>query len=122
MTGDSSAIKFADKYFHFKYRSDHAVKTGDFYTTDYARPSFSGSFNFNTSLNGPVYQVEAPDAIEPTGKGAICAFRYSENNTSAGVAYRGSNKCVILGLPFEAISDETQRDLLMKQILDFLKK
>jgi len=119
---DSTAIKFADKYLHFKQRSDHAVKAGAFYTTDYAKSIFSGSYNFNTKLDGPVYQVEAPDAIEPSGKGAICAFRYSENNTSAGVAYNGTGKNVIIGFPFETIQDEKQRDLLMKQILDFFIK
>jgi N-acetylmuramoyl-L-alanine amidase len=119
--GDSTAIKFAEKNLHFKFRTDHAVKTGKFYATDYAKPAFSGNFTFNTDLIGPVYQVEAPDAIEPAGKGAICAFRYTENNSSAGVAYRGKNNCVVLGLPFETIPDETQRNLLMKQILNFLK-
>jgi N-acetylmuramoyl-L-alanine amidase len=118
---DSSAIKLAEQYLHFKYRTDHAVKTGGFYATDYAKQSFSGNYFFNTDLTGPVYQVEAPDAIEPAGKGAVCAFRYSENNSSAGVAYRGKNKCVILGLPFETIEDEEQRNLLMKQILNYLK-
>jgi len=118
--GDSTAIKFAGEYLHFKYRTDHAVRTGNFYATDYARPAFSGNFHFNTDLAAQVYQVEAPDAVEPAGKGAVCAFRYSENNSSAGVIYNGKNKCVILGLPFETVQDDLHRNLLMKQILDYL--
>jgi len=66
--------------------------------------------------------VEAPDAIEPAGKGALCSFRYAENNSSAGVAYNGTNKIVMLGFPFETIINEKQRDQLMDQILRFLKK
>jgi hypothetical protein len=120
--GDSSKLKFADKILHFRPRTGHAVKRGDVYATDYAKPVFSGNLSFNTGFSGKIYTVEAPDAIEPSGKGAICAFRYSENNTSAGVAFNGSYKTVILGFPFETIVNEDNRNILMKQIIDFFDK
>jgi len=119
---DSAAIKFAENFLHFKFRTDHASRTGEFYASDYAKPSFTGKYNFSTSFDSPIYQVEAPEAVEPVGKGAVCAFRYSENNTSAGVAYSGNHRCVILGLPFETITGEDKRNHLMKQILDYLIK
>jgi hypothetical protein len=122
MPGDSSAIKFADQTLHFHQRTGHAVKTGRIYATDYAKPGFTGTFNFNTEYSPSVYSVEAPDAIEPAGKGSVCLFRYSESNASAGVAFKGPYNTVILGFPFETILTEEQRELLMNQIMNFLRK
>ena len=120
--GDSSAIKFASRYLHFLPRTGHAVKKGEVYSTDYAKPIFRGTFNFNSGYSKDIYSVEAPDAIEPSGKGALCAFRYSENNTSAGVLFNGAYKTVILGFPFETITSEGDRNLLMEQILNYFAK
>ncbi len=119
---DPTALKFAESTLHFIPRTGHAVRTGKVYTTDYARPHFEGSFSFNAGFSPSVYTVEAPDAIEPSGKGAVCSFRYSENNSSAGIAFRGGYNNVITGFPFESIPDEKDRDKLMKQILEFLNK
>jgi hypothetical protein len=119
---DSTAIRFAEKTLHFLPRTGHAVRSGKIYATDYAKPAFIGSFSFNTGYSPSIYSVEAPDAIEPAGKGSVCSFRYSENNTSAGVAFKGTCNIVALGFPFETISGEKQRELLMSQILKFLGK
>ena len=120
--GDSTAIKFASQYLHFLPRTGHAVKKGEVYSTDYVKPLFTGTFNFNTGYSKDIYSVEAPDAIEPAGKGALCTFRYSENNTSAGVLFNGTYKTVILGFPFETIISERERNLLMQQIINFFEK
>jgi hypothetical protein len=120
--GDSTAIRFARDYLHFLPRTGHAVRNGNVYATDYAKPYFSGSLNFNTGYSENIYSAEFPDAIEPAGKGAACAFRYSENNTSAGISFRGKNRTVVLGFPFETILNESHRNLLMKQIMDFFEK
>ena len=120
--GDSSAIKFARQYLHFLPRTGHAVKKGEVYATDYARPVFSSTFSFNTEYSRSIYSVEAPDAIEPAGKGSVTAFRYSENNASAGVVYNGNYKTVVLGFPFETIGSEKDRNKLMEQILNYFGK
>ena len=46
-------------------------------------------------------RVESPDAIEPATKDAHTVMRYSENNLSAGVAYQGDYKTVVLGFPLD---------------------
>jgi hypothetical protein len=122
LPGDSTAIRFAAKTLHFLPRTGHAVKTGKVYSTDYARSSFTGNYDFYTGNSESMYSVEAPDAIEPAGNGALCSFRYTENNSSAGVLYRGKHRTVILGFPFETIINTQQRNLLMKQILNFFEK
>jgi hypothetical protein len=118
---DSTALKFASEVLHFKPRTGHAVKNGEVYATDYVKPVFTGTLSFNTGFSEKIYSVESPDAIEPSGKGAITGFRYSENNSSAGVVFRGKYKVVNVGFPFETITDENERNRLMKQILDFFE-
>jgi hypothetical protein len=120
--GDSSAFKFAKKYLHFTHRTAHAVNDGKAYATDYAFPDFTGTTEFNSGFSTLIYSVESPDAIEASGKGAKTIMRYSQNNTSAGVAYSGSNRTVAIGFPFETIKSENERNALMKQILKFLEK
>ena len=119
---DSAAIKFAGQFMHFLPRTGHAVKRGVVYATDYAKSFFTGQYNFNTGYSGDIYSVEAPDGIEPSGAGAVCAFRYKETNASAGVIYKGNYRTVILGFPFETITGEESRNLLMKQVLNFFEK
>ncbi|MCK7540388.1 MAG: hypothetical protein MZV63_60595 [Marinilabiliales bacterium] len=119
---DSTAIRFASDNMHFTHRSKHAVNNGDLYATDFAGDVFRGTYRFNSELSDKIYQVEAPDAIEPAGKGAVTAFRYSQNNTSAGTMYKGNYRNVILGFPFETILSGSERDELMRQIIEFLSK
>jgi hypothetical protein len=122
ITGDSSAVEFAARTLHFRHRTGSAVRTGGFYATDYARSFFMGKYTFNTMLSPAIYQAEATDALEPSGKEGLTAFRYAENNASAAVISKGKNSTVILGFPFETIIGEDSRNLLMHQILDFLKE
>lgn len=120
--GDSAAYKFAKKYLHFTHRTAHAVNDGKVYATDFAYPDFFGTTDFNTGYSPVIYSVESPDAIEASGKGANTIMRYTQNNTSAGVAYSGKNRTVAIGFPFETIKSETERNTLMKQILIYLEK
>ena len=119
---DSTIYKFVSGTLHFKPRTGHAVRHGEVYTTDYAKPSFTGKLSFNTGYSESIYSVESPDAIEPSGIGAITGFRYSENNSSAGVIYKGKCRIVALGFPFETILSEAERNNLMQQVLVFFEK
>ena len=118
---DSVNADFAKKYLHFNWRTGHASKGGGFYATDYARRWLKGNWNFNVGFNPEIYSVEAPDGIEPAGPSAFCAFRYSENNVSAGIVYKGKYRIVALGIPFETILDDSGRYTLMEQILNFFE-
>jgi hypothetical protein len=119
---DTISSNFARDVLHFTWRTDHAVATGEIYSTDYAGTDFSGDWVFNTKYHPEIYTVESPDAIEPYGNGAITAFRYRENNASAGIVYEGEYKIVALGFPYETIIDQGQRINLMKQIVNFFIK
>ena len=117
---DTVARDFAAEVLHYKWRTNHAARTGQYYAEDGRNKHFSGNGSFNTIYHPTIYKVEAPDAIEPVGN-AACAFRYSENNVSAGVVYEGKHKVVALGFPFETVIDENNRTKLMREILGFFE-
>ena len=81
-----------------------------------------GRFVFNTELGDQVYCVESPDGLNPVGPGAWTVFRYAENNISAGVAYEGDYKTVILGFPVETLDSQEQIDCLIGEIARFFRK
>jgi hypothetical protein len=94
---------------------------GAFYATDYGHKWFDLKSNFNTGYHPNIYTVEAPDGIEPAGINAITAFRYGENNISAGVAFAGKYRVVAMGIPFETIIEHNDRTRLMRQIIRFFE-
>lgn len=117
--GDSLALRFAAEKLHFKPRTSHASRTGDFYPTDYGKAWFTVKGNFTTGYSPEIYGVESPDGIEPEGKEAFTAFRYGDNHISAGVAWKGPYRTLVMGFPLETIGNETTRIALVKQIMDF---
>ena len=83
---------------------------------------FPGMLQFNTDDHSPLYRVESPDAIEPSGDEAYRIYRYSSGYRSAGIAYKGSYCTVALGFPFETLVTDEQRTELISGIMDFFKK
>jgi len=116
-TGISGVVK---RTLHFIPRTGHAVRTGGVTATDLASPAFYGKLEFNAGKSDEIYAAEAPDAIEPADRQSVTAFRYTENNTSAAVMSMGGVRSFVMGFPFETICSQTERDALMRQILDFL--
>jgi hypothetical protein len=114
---DSSAIHFASDILHFTWRTNHATKMGLVKSTDQGMSVFPNEINFNTSFNPDFYRVESPDAIEPYGDNAFRICRYASGSTSAGIAYKGRYKAVILGFPFETITGDDAKAELMKKVL-----
>ena len=62
-------------------------------------------------------------AARPGYPGALYEdiFRYAENNISAGVAYRGDYKTVVLGFPIETLETQEQIDCLIGEIARFFR-
>lgn len=140
---DTALAGIVKRTLHFTPRTGHAVRTGGVAATDIASPAFTGKlefksgmsgFNpgksgFNTSLSGldagntdDIYAAESPDAIEAADKQSFTALRYTENNTSAAVMHTGPVRSFVMGFPFETVISQAERDVLMRQILDFLLK
>ncbi len=84
---------------------------------------FDGMYNiiFDNG-SGNTYNVDYPDVIDPNG-GSIANLIYngsSEPYINAGIQYDGSFKIINIGFPFETINNETERNLIMQRVLNFL--
>lgn len=78
-------------------------------------------FEFYKELNARHYAATHPEILEPLDS-AICAMKY-ETEGSAAVAYRGDDyRCFTMGFPFECITNERIRRLLMAGIWTYLIK
>lgn len=84
---------------------------------------------FNNRYSSSIYRVESPDGIAPAeaGKGpAACSgsfLRYRDTRISAGTWMdKGTYRSVAIGFPIEAVTDESARDRLMKNILEFFSR
>ena len=115
--------KFAQEVLHYKWRTNSAAVRGEVKGVQNPLGIVPGSrYIFNQERNGRIYAVESPDGIEPVGTGAYTVFRYKENNISAGVAYQGDYKTVILGFPVETLDSQEQIDCLMQEVVRFFSK
>ncbi len=110
---DKALIKRVGKLLKFKWRTDHAAKKGYVYSRN-VYVKFTGKYE--TNLIQERYAAESPDAIEPFNASAKTAFRYKENNMSAGVIYKGKYSVVAFGFPLECITEEVLLNDLFNQI------
>lgn len=78
-----------------------------------------GEVAFNTELRGDIYAVEAVDIVSPVGEGAHTILLY-DTDTSAAVAYAGCHRVIVVGFPFETITDGNERNRMMAKSLDYL--
>jgi hypothetical protein len=116
-SGDTNCIKFASEYLKYNWDTDHASRTGKVHSSDFSfLPGYK--FSFNVELNDSIYAVEAPDAIEHTDESKTI-LRYSENNFSAGTAYKNIYGVIVFGFPFETILGRYNRDEIMKAVLQY---
>jgi len=113
----ASDIQFGKETLKYFWRTNHAARTGGIFSIDslFTCPAFE----FNTNYHPEIYTVEAPDAIEPAHLNAKTILRYSENNMSAAVTYKGNYKIVAFGFPFETILNQKNRDRVMKAVLNY---
>ncbi len=118
----ASDLKFASDILKYKWRTGRAAVTGGVKGVVSPFSLIGGETSFYTTLNSDFYAVESPDAIEPAQEDSFTIARYSENNLSAGIAYKGDYKTCIFGFPFETIKDENYRDELMKNLLKFMSE
>lgn len=116
--------KFAAEVLGYKWRTGQASIIGEAYHVQSRFSEFNnGKYKFNNELNDTCYVVESPDSFYPADdkKGATI-IRYTENNLIGGVACdNGMYQTVVIGFPFETITDQSQRNHLMKATLDFFK-
>lgn len=122
----SADMDFAKNILKYKWLEDKASKSGKIKSIPSPLAGAPKSMEYYNSPNEESYEVESPDAILPVGEGAMQAFRYADNGKPAGIVFGGNGtdnwRTVVLGFPFEAITDASLRQQMMKSILDYLNK
>ena len=117
---DEAGMNFAKDVLKYKWMTEYASKSGE--VNHVANPYIkSKGAVFCQELNDSVYCVESPDALVPACKEAFTILRYSDNNISAGVAYKGDYKTVCLGFPIETVRSYYQ-NALFESILKFFEQ
>ena len=114
-------LAFAKNVLKYQWRNSKAAITGRLSTVRSPLNLTKTEYIYAHTLNPNTYIVEAPDAIEPACDSAYTVMRYPENNLSAAVAYRGTYKTFVMGIPFESIMDSIKREKLMAEIIRFFE-
>ena len=117
---DEEAQKFATEVLKYKWMTDLAAKNGSVKAAQ-SPYNFKNNYTFHTEPNSAVYCVESPDGIVPATEEARTIFRYSDNNISAGVAYKGNYNSVVLGFPIETLQSEEQIQSIINEIIKFFE-
>lgn len=113
--------KWAQDILKYKWRNNYGAVTGQIKAVASPFTSVQGNYTYYHTLNSESYAVEYPDAIEPADDNAFTVFRYTENNLSAGVIYKGEKySTAVLGFPIEAVKKTEDRDKLVKGLLEAL--
>lgn len=82
-------------------------------------------YAYSNTLNEDRYIVENPDALValPGADESAVFLTFSDTDAAAGLLIRdGKSRRAVMSIPFESLSDENQRNLLMKELLDWLEK
>ena len=114
-------LAFTKNILKYQWRNSKAAITGRLSTVRSPLNLTKTEYTYAHTLNPNTYIVEAPDAIEPACDSAYTVMRYPENNLSAAVAYRGTYKTFVMGIPFESIMDSIKREKLMAEIIRFFE-
>jgi hypothetical protein len=117
---DQESKDFAMQVLKFKWRSNSASRCGEVARAQ-SPWAFSGTYKFHTTPNERSYSVESPDGIEPSEESARTIFRYSDNNLSAGVAFKGNYSVVSLGFPIETLISQEQINNIIDTIVKFFE-
>jgi len=117
---------FAMNILKYKWREGQAAVKGIIKSVISPLTEKVHVYDYYNIPNEESYVVESPDAIIPADSCAYTAFRYPENNMSAGIVFNGSRKdnykTVVLGFPFESIKTARDRDTLMESIIRYFYK
>lgn len=110
--------EWAQKTLKFFLRNSKGAKEGKVKAVPSPFSSIQGEYNYYNELNSECYVVENPDAVEPIDKNGFTILRYSENNLSAGILYKGEKYAsCILGFPIESIKGQDIRNRIIADIM-----
>lgn len=115
--------KFAQEVLGFKWRTNHASRTGKAMPARGSELGLADSVSFRNRPNPVCYSVETPDGIVPASPMAFSIMEYADTEISAGTAYKaGAYRTVCFGFPLEAVCEEKDLYDIINTTLEFFKK
>lgn len=85
----------------------------------------SRRYAYSNTLNSDQYIVERPDAIiaAPQVDESATFLRFSDTDAAAGLLIRdGKSRRAVMSVPLESLTDNNQRNLLMKELLEWIER
>jgi hypothetical protein len=116
----------AREFFNNYLKADYAGDDADNFTVNGSGGSFLEglSFSYGDTLQGSPYREDFPDHVTAFG-GSSVAAQY-QNGLNAATAFTGTfpsgtsaGAVVFLGIPFETIHSQANRDALMTKVLNY---
>lgn len=116
--------KFAAEVLGIEHESAFAAVSGEVKVLPFWTNAMrAAGVRYPSQPNEEIYVVESPDAIVSAERGkSQTIMTYAENGKSAAVASLHNGSAVIaMGFPFETIRGASDRDMLMAQMLLYLR-
>lgn len=118
--------EFVKKVLGYKWLADHGCYTGriaPIRNPQWKMRDIAGAFEFYQELNSERYRVENPDGLLPADRDGSTVLRYTDNEISAAVcAQRKGYKVMSFGFPLESVKDDSIRESLFRNALDYFGK
>ena len=123
--GSAADKAFFNNWLHCAYVADAAATNAVRGKSSTYFSSLSLAFNRTNALDD-IYAAKYPDILAPApGTEAFVAAAYGTASSTNGAIIACSNsicRTVVMGFPFETVTDATQRNKLMKKVLDFFEE
>ena len=123
--GSAADKAFFNDWLHCAYVADTAATNAVRGKSSTYFSSLSLAFNRTNALDD-IYAAKYPDILAPApGTEAFVAAAYGTASSTNGAIIACSNsicRTVVMGFPFETVTDATQRNKLMKKVLDFFEE
>lgn len=117
---DYNRSLFAENILKYKYSNPHASSTGE---VRLVRDPKAEHIFFHNEPNDHTFSAGMTEALIPADPQARTFLRYVGSNTSAGVAYCGSDyRSVVVGFPLETITSHEKMIELLCEVIDFLSE
>ena len=121
--GSASDKAFFTNWLHCAWVADNAGTGAVGGKSDSFLKSTPVGFNFTNSLPD-IYAANFPDILAPANGAFVAAAYGGASGTNAAVVAfsNGTHRTVVMGFPFETVTNATQRNTLMKKVLNFFDK
>ena len=117
----AAAQTFAAKALHISFMGGNATSNAVVSTASRMPSGFAvREYNFCRDYRPDYYKVGSVDGFAPAS-GGKAIIRYTDSALAAAIGYKGEDcSTFVMGFPFESIIGEQSRDLLMKDIVEYL--